>query len=116
MWNVFVTLPAVSAPHGAYAPLRGGCILTGHFPRNYFTRQALLLFSGRVPFFCHNSKQFQLLLCSLFSEFLCTQPETDRQGFVNPAHVVPVEGTHLFFQPSLVNGSDLLQQHHGIPG
>ena len=28
---------AASTPHDANAPLWGGCVMTGHFPQNYFT-------------------------------------------------------------------------------
>lgn len=44
------------------------------------------------------------------------QSETHRKGLIDPAHCRIIQAAHLFPQTLFIYGTDLLQQHHRIPG
>ena len=44
------------------------------------------------------------------------QPKTDRKGAIHIVHGLYIQFSHPFFQPALIDGANLFQQYHLIPG
>ncbi len=55
-------------------------------------------------------------LCSLGSIAVKAKTKADRKGMVDLIHRVVIQFSHFFLETSFVDGTDLFQQYHRIPG